>query len=204
MLASASFGAAPGYGRRSGTGYPGTRPVRLNALDHGLRAHTVVLPRENPEQFHQLCEDLEAEWQPQTRTERLNVEQIAVSQWKLRRMEIGEISLLLRKFGANNQIPLLDRLWQAEARMERSFTRAQRELERLQKSRRNRSNRPQKRNRPTSNVQHPTSHRSPRTSPTPRLRLPRCRNPRGPNRTAVRTLKRNPCSFRTLPIRIAC
>src|SRR5437868_11747001 len=54
---------------------------------------------------------------------------------KLRRMEIGEISLLVQKFGAKNQIPLLDRLWQAEARLERSFTRAQRELERLQKSR---------------------------------------------------------------------
>ena len=61
---------------------------------------------------------------------------MAVSQWKLRRMEVGEISLLVQEFGAKNQIPLLDRLWQAEARLERSFTRAQRELERLQKSRR--------------------------------------------------------------------
>src|SRR5436853_3209731 len=82
----------------------GKAAVRLNALRHGLRAHTVVLPGETTEQFHQLCEDLEAEW-PQTRTERLNVEQIAVSQWKLRRMEIGEISLLVQKFGAKNQIP---------------------------------------------------------------------------------------------------
>src|SRR5207253_888319 len=109
--------------------------VRLNALRHGLRAHSVVLPGENPEKFHQLCEDLEAEWQPQTRTEQLYVEQMAVSQWKLRRMEIGEASLLVQKFGAKNQIPLLDRLWKAEARLERSFTRAQRELERLQESR---------------------------------------------------------------------
>src|SRR5205085_4042468 len=114
----------------------GKAAVRLNALRHGLRAHTVVLPGENSEKFQQLCEDLEAEWQPQTRTEQLYVEQMAVSQWKLRRMEIGEISLLVQKFGAKNQIPLLDRLWQAEARLERSFTRAQRELERLQKSRR--------------------------------------------------------------------
>ena len=49
----------------------GKAAVRLNALRHGLRAHTVVLPGENPEQFHQLCEDLEAEWQPQSRTEQL-------------------------------------------------------------------------------------------------------------------------------------
>ena len=89
----------------------GKAAVRLNALRHGLRAHTVVLPGEKSEAFHQLCDDLEAEWQPQTRTEQLYVEQMAVSQWKLRRMEIGEISLLAQKFGAKNQIPLLDRLW---------------------------------------------------------------------------------------------
>src|ERR1700745_1249593 len=114
----------------------GKAAVRLNALRNGLRAHTVVLPGEKSEAFQQLCEDLEAEWQPETRTEQLYVEQMAVSQWKLRRMEIGEASLLVQKFGAKNQIPLLDRLWKAESRLERSFTRAQRELERLQKSRR--------------------------------------------------------------------
>src|SRR5207302_6377563 len=113
----------------------GKAAVRLNSLRHGLRARSVILPGEKSEAFQQLCDDLEAEWQPQTRTEQLYVEQMAVSQWKLRRMEIGEASLLIQKFGAKNQIPLLDRLWQAEARMERSFTRAQRELERLQKSR---------------------------------------------------------------------
>src|SRR5256885_12959938 len=89
-------------------------------------------------------------------TEQIYVEQMAVSQWKLRRMEIAEASLLVQKFGAKNQIPLVDRLWQAEARFERSFTRAQRELERLQKSRRE-----QPRDRPTeaapANIQNPKS-----------------------------------------------
>src|SRR5437870_498208 len=113
----------------------GKAAVRLNALRHGLRAHTVVLPGEKPEAFQQLCDDLEAESQPQTRTEQLYVEQMAVSQWKLRRMEIAEASLLVQKFGAKNQIPLLDRLWKAEARLERSFARAQHELERIQKGR---------------------------------------------------------------------
>jgi hypothetical protein len=108
----------------------------LNALRHGLRARAVVLPGENREEFQLLCDDLEAEWQPQSRTEQFYIEQMAVSQWKLRRMEIGEVGLLVQKFGAKNQFPLLDRLWQAESRLERSFSRAQRELERLQKARR--------------------------------------------------------------------
>src|SRR5437764_6240932 len=134
----------------------GKAAVRLNALRHGLRAHTVVLPGEKSEAFQQLCDDLEAEWQPQTRTEQLYVEQMAVSQWKLRRMEIAEASLLVQKFGAKNQIPLVDRLWQAEARLERSFTRAQRELERLQKSRREQP-RDQRTEAAPANIQHPTS-----------------------------------------------
>src|SRR5438477_10296911 len=138
----------------------GKAAVHLNALRHGLRAHTVVLPGENPDKFQQLCDDLEAEWQPQTRTEQIYVEQMAVSQWKLRRMEIAEASLLVQKFGAKNQIPLVDRLWQAEARLERSFTRAQRELERLQKSRRE-----QLTEAVPANIKHPKSDIPPPESP---------------------------------------
>src|SRR6266567_571477 len=85
----------------------GKAAVRLNALRHGLRARTVVLPGEQPEEFQQLCDDLQAEWHPKSRTEQFYVEQMAVSQWKLNRMEMAE----------------------------RSDARAQRELERLQESR---------------------------------------------------------------------
>ena len=110
--------------------------VRLNALRHGLRARTVVLPAENPEEFHQLCNDLETEWQPQSRTEHFYVEQMAISQWKLTRVEIAEKSIVSQEVSAKTQIPLLDKLWQCQGRLERSFARAQRELERLQNSRR--------------------------------------------------------------------
>ena len=114
----------------------GKAAVSMNALKHGLRARTIVLPSENVEEFHRLCDDLEAEWNPQSRTEQFYVEQMAVSQWKLNRMEVGEVGVFQEDVKANAQIPLLDRLWQAQCRMERSYARAQRELERLQKSRR--------------------------------------------------------------------
>jgi hypothetical protein len=110
--------------------------VSMNSLRHGLRARTIVLPNENPEEFHQLCDDLEAEWQPQSRTEQFYVEQMAVSQWKLNRMEVGEFNVFTADAGAGTQLPMLDRLWQAQCRLERSYARAQHELERLQKSRR--------------------------------------------------------------------
>ena len=113
----------------------GKAAVSMNALRHGLRARTVVLPGENGEEFTQLCDDLEVEWHPQSRTEQFYVEQMAVSQWKLIRMEVVEVNIFKDTDAPGKQLPMLDRLWQAQCRLERSYARAQRELERLQNSR---------------------------------------------------------------------
>jgi hypothetical protein len=110
----------------------GKAAVRMNSLRHGLRARTVVLPGENREEFNQLCDDLEREWTPQSRTAKFYLEQMAVSQWKLTRMEVAEAGIFKEALSAKVQLPLLDRLWQAQCRLERSYARAQRELERLQ------------------------------------------------------------------------
>src|SRR5260370_5140337 len=114
----------------------GKAAISMNALRHGLRARTVVLPGENCEEFNHLCDDLQVEWNPQSRTEHFYLEQMAVSQWKLTRMEVGEAAIFEDAAASTTKIPLLDRLWQAECRLERSYARAQRELERLQNSRR--------------------------------------------------------------------
>jgi len=121
----------------------GKAAVRLNALRHGLRARTVVLPGEDRQEFYRLCDLLEQEWQPRTSTELFYLEQMAVSQWKLTRMEVGEADVYREVTGAKVQIPLLDRIWQAQCRMERSFARAQRELERIQTSRSFQAQQPQ-------------------------------------------------------------
>jgi len=112
----------------------GKSAVSMNALRHGLRARTVVLPGEDPTEFHQLCDDLEIEWHPQSRTEQFYVEQMAISQWKLTRMEVVEVNIF-KDSDAKSQLSRLDQLWQAECRLERSYSRAQRELQCLQKSR---------------------------------------------------------------------
>jgi hypothetical protein len=121
----------------------GKTAVSMNALRHGLRARTVVLPGENGEEFTHLCDDLEVEWHPASRTEQFYVEQMAVSQWKLIRMEVGEVNVFKNVESPKDQVPLLDRFWQAECRLERSYARAQRELERLQKSRRDQFQQPE-------------------------------------------------------------
>jgi len=105
--------------------------VSMNSLRHGLRARTVVLPGESREEFNQLCDTLQAEWKPRSRTAQFYLEQMAVSQWKLTRMEVAESNVYQETLTAKIQIPLLDRLWQAQCRLERSYARAQRELERL-------------------------------------------------------------------------
>jgi len=113
----------------------GKAAVSMNSLRHGLRARTVVLPGENHQEFLQLCDDLEAEWEPLTRTEQFYVEQMAIAHWKLRRMEQAESDVHAKCLPASTHVSLLDRLWQAQCRMERSFARAQHELERIQTAR---------------------------------------------------------------------
>src|SRR5712672_2967031 len=113
----------------------GKAAIRLNALRHGLRARTVVLPGEQPEEFQQLSDDLQAEWHPKSRTEQFYVEQMAVSQWKLNRMEMAERSVFQQTSDPETQVRLLNSLWQSQNRAERAYARAQRELERLQYSR---------------------------------------------------------------------
>ena len=113
------------------------------SLRHGLRARTIVLPGESRREFQILCDDLETEWQPQSMSEQFYLEQMAVSQWKLMRMEVGEADISQEARTARVRIPLLDRLWQAQSRLERSYARAQRELERLQTSRRRQVRQPE-------------------------------------------------------------
>src|SRR4051812_14829807 len=110
---------------------------KLNGVRHGMRAATTVLPFEVGEKFLALCENLERQWNPQGPTEEFYLEQMAVSQWKLHRAEAHEQNIESQNHGdVNKIIPLLDKLTQCVVRLERSYTRAQRELERLQQARR--------------------------------------------------------------------
>jgi hypothetical protein len=65
----------------------GKAAVAVNAVTHGLRAQKSVLYNEDTREFHQLCVDLHHEWQPATSTEANLVEQMAIAQFKLARLE---------------------------------------------------------------------------------------------------------------------
>src|ERR1039457_1053754 len=97
----------------------GKAAVRLNALTYGLRARQLLLPNEDPEEYKQLWADLEAEWQPQTPTERMRLEQMATSQWLLARLAKKERTICERRFPFDDELPLLDRVSALRTRLER-------------------------------------------------------------------------------------
>ena len=113
----------------------GKAAVRLNALRYGLRARSILLPDEKPEDYYRLCADLEADWNPRNRTEQLLLEQMVVAQWKLARLEVGERSIFAQGMPAERQMALLDRFSTQRSRLERSFKQAMHELRQLQKTR---------------------------------------------------------------------
>jgi len=113
----------------------GKAAVRLNALTYGLRARSLLITGENPEDYKQLWADLVAEWQPQTRTERMHLEQMATSQWLLARNAEGESSIYEEDLPAERQFALLGCASTQRVRLERSFSSALRDLQQLQKER---------------------------------------------------------------------
>jgi hypothetical protein len=74
----------------------GKQTVSLNSLVHGVRARHAVLILEQTPEFDQLCAELMEEWQPHTPTEKFQVEQMAVIQWKLGRLDAAESSAILQ------------------------------------------------------------------------------------------------------------
>jgi len=109
----------------------------LNALSHGLRARTVIQPGDDPEEFDQLCADLQDSFEPQSRPEQLLVEKMAIAEWQLARLQRSESNLLLGQQGIIDagHVPLFDRLSQFQARLERTSIRVYKELLQIAKIR---------------------------------------------------------------------
>jgi hypothetical protein len=113
----------------------GKAAVRLNALTYGLRARSTLIPGEDPEEYKQLWDELSAEWQPQTRTERLHLEQMATDQWLLARIAGAERQICEAVLEFKDGLVLLNYASMLRVRLERSFTSALHELKQAQKER---------------------------------------------------------------------
>jgi hypothetical protein len=136
---------------------PGRAAVRNNAVRHGLTADLVVLHSEDSGPYDALLDDLRAHFNPQGPVESALVDQIAASQWRLRRaigIEGGffdlrqlkleeelredfqtvsnEASLAYAVHDDSRHADTLSKISRYHARIERSYYKALHELERLQ------------------------------------------------------------------------
>jgi hypothetical protein len=98
-------------GRRSNgpTTPKGLAASSKNALKHGLCSRSVLLPEEDPDAFHELLASLHIEHRPVGAHEEYLVRQMAVSQWRMDRLQRIEAGLLasrletIRQYEADNQ-----------------------------------------------------------------------------------------------------
>ena len=116
----------------------GKDAIRFNALTLGLRTRSTILPDENASDYSQLWDELEADWQPQTRTERCHLETMATSQWLLARIAQSEKRIYLFIAFGEKQFVMLAYVAKRRAQLERSFRTAIEDMKQSQKARQSR------------------------------------------------------------------
>jgi len=138
----------------------GKEAIRFNALTYGLRTRASILPDENAAEYSQLWDELEADWQPQTRTERLYLETMVTSQWLLKRVAESEQKIYAYIDFGEIQFKRLAYVAKQRAQLERSFRTA---IADMQQSQNQRQARPE----PQSIQTEPTAKATPVPPQTP-------------------------------------
>ncbi len=132
----------------------GRKRSSQNALKHGLTAQTLVLPTEDPDEFQQLLTSYLDQFQPHSPVELHLVHEMVAAKWRLQRLALIENQLYLEYIeraqeysdhplspiqsltsaftglANSNSYPFLHRV---EARLERTYSRALRNLMQLQR-----------------------------------------------------------------------
>ena len=120
----------------------GKAAIRFNALTYGLRTCATILERENAADYSQLWDELEADWQPQTRTERCYLETMVTSQWLLRRAAESEQQIYMHIAFGEARFKMLGYVAKQRAQLERSFRTAIEDMKQSQKERQARQPQP--------------------------------------------------------------
>ena len=106
-----------------------------NALSHGLRSQTVVLPGEDQSAYDALLQDLMRMHRPSGPSQIAHVERMAACTWRLKRIAIIEVDLFnsaesLGEAWIAQQAAFMN-LMRHENSLERGRTKAEKELQRL-------------------------------------------------------------------------
>src|SRR5271165_2028654 len=113
----------------------GKEAFRFNALTYGLRTRASILPDENAADYSQLWDELEADWQPQTRTERCYLETMVTSQWLLKRVAESEQKVYVFIAFGEHRFKMLAYAAKQRAQLERSFRTAIADMQQSQQER---------------------------------------------------------------------
>ena len=113
----------------------GKARASLNALRHGLRAGTLILPDEDPAEFDALHARIQAHYQPRNYAEQHLVDEMANAEWKALRAEKLEFDLYTEAMEPTVRVFHTARLTAVQARLQRQWRRAYDELERLRPER---------------------------------------------------------------------
>jgi len=112
----------------------GREAVRFNALTYGLRTRETILERENAREYSELWDELDAEWQPHTRTDRIYLETMVTSQWLLKRIAESEQQIYTIA-NVEQRFKMLAYVYKMRAQLERSFRTAVADMKQSQKER---------------------------------------------------------------------
>jgi len=113
----------------------GKATASMNNLRHGLRARTVILPGEKQEDFDEIHTGLQDQYQPQNPAEQHLVDQAAIAQWKLARAEAYEARSCAEDPSIEACNNIFRKMTLVTGRLERSYFKAYKELERIKTAR---------------------------------------------------------------------
>src|ERR1035441_10317438 len=120
----------------------GKAAIRFNALTYGLRTRATILPDENAADYSRLWDELDANWQPQDRTEGCYLETMVTSQWLLAPVADSEKRIYeFIEFG-EKQFVMLGYVAKQRAQLAPSFRTAIEDMKQSQKERQSRQPHP--------------------------------------------------------------
>ena len=110
----------------------------MNAIQHGFSAQHLFVPEDQHDEFEELRGGLIEELEPEGALERIAFNRLIHATWNLHRLAIAENEIFATEpdpLGDEAVAAKLDRLARYQARHERSYQRAIKELQRLQTER---------------------------------------------------------------------
>jgi hypothetical protein len=108
----------------------------MNAVTHGLRAQSIILPNEKRKDFEQIHDSLQEQYDPQNPAEQFLVDAAAHAQWKMVRAEVYETAAYDEGQSHTGRAEFFRGMIRTQNSLARLYSKAYNELERIKTARR--------------------------------------------------------------------